>query len=96
MSNIKLVITLIEAKIKKLVDLHFQYKKELTELKNQNNEFKQNIKQLKQINKDLEEKNKILKLSKLISGTNENTYELKLKINEQVREVDKCIALLNK
>lgn len=43
----------------------------------------------------LEEAQKTLKLAKSLSGAGENTAA-KLKINELVREIDKCIALLHK
>ena len=46
---------------------------------------------------ELKEKYKILKMSKKLDGQEtENSTELKLKINEMVKEIDKCIALLNK
>lgn len=45
---------------------------------------------------DLKEKNKILKLSVSLQGKGEDTKATKQQINELVREVDKCIALLNK
>jgi hypothetical protein len=38
----------------------------------------------------------MVKLAKSIEGSGEDTSKLKLKINEVVREVDKCIAMLNK
>ncbi|MGC6470086.1 MAG: hypothetical protein ACON4E_02305 [Flavobacteriales bacterium] len=44
----------------------------------------------------LEEKNKILKLSTSIQGEKEDNKAARKKINELVREIDKCIALLNK
>lgn len=46
----------------------------------------------------LSEKNKIVKLAKSLAGADsgEKSTELKLKINELLREVDKCMALLNK
>ncbi|MFT0155101.1 hypothetical protein [Tenacibaculum ascidiaceicola] len=37
----------------------------------------------------------LLKVAKTIEGSNENTRETKLKINALVREIDKCITLLN-
>ena len=46
---------------------------------------------------ELKEKYKILKMSKkLDAGEIGESKELKLKINEMVKEIDKCIALLNK
>lgn len=96
MSDLKSIAVSIETKIEKLVDLHHRTKKELSALKAQNTQLTQTIDQQKKAIKDLEEKGKVLKLSKSLSTTNENTTELKLKINELIREVDKCISLLNK
>jgi hypothetical protein len=44
----------------------------------------------------LEEKNKILKLSTSIQSEQGDNKAARKKINELVREIDKCIALLNK
>jgi regulator of replication initiation timing len=46
--------------------------------------------------KDLEEKLRVLKLAKSFSETNEKSLDIKQKINEFVREIDKCIVLLKK
>jgi regulator of replication initiation timing len=46
--------------------------------------------------KELEEKLRVLKLAKSFSDTNEKTLDIKQKINEFVREIDKCIVLLKK
>ena len=46
---------------------------------------------------EIKEKYKVLKMTKKLEGSEtENSKELKLKINEMVKEIDKCIALLNK
>ena len=96
MSDLKSIASSLESKIEKLVDLHHRTKKELSALKTQNTNLHQTLDQQKQAIKDLEEKGKVLKLSKSLSTSNETTTELKLKINELIREVDKCISLLNK
>lgn len=46
--------------------------------------------------KDLEEKLRVLKLARSLEGTNEKTLDIKQKINEFVREIDRCIVLLKK
>jgi len=46
--------------------------------------------------KELEEKLRVLKLAKSFSETNEKNLDIKQKINEFVREIDKCIVLLKK
>ena len=45
---------------------------------------------------ELKEKNKILKLSVSLQGEEQDTQAARQRINELVREIDKCIALLNK
>ena len=45
----------------------------------------------------LQEQIKLLKLAKQLDGEGVNkTKEVKLMINEMLREIDKCIALMNK
>jgi len=46
--------------------------------------------------KELDEKLRVLKLAKSFSETNEKSLDIKQKINEFVREIDKCIVLLKK
>lgn len=46
--------------------------------------------------KELEEKHRILKLAKSVATTDEKTLDIKTKINDFVREIDKCIAILSK
>ncbi len=43
---------------------------------------------------ELENKIKVLKISKSVDS--ESTKDVKLKINEMVREIDNCIAQINK
>lgn len=45
---------------------------------------------------DNNEKLRVLKLAKSIEGTSEKTLDIKQKINEFVREIDKCVVLLKK
>ena len=53
--------------------------------------------ELEGIVKQLKEQVKMLKLAKQIDGEEiEDNKDVKLMINEMVREIDKCIALLNK
>ena len=88
------LINAIQAKVMKLGEL--QQKTDLR-IKDQEIEIVQLKKQVEnQLNeiKLLEEKVKIIKLAK-ITETNEGVADAKIKINEIVREIDKCIGLLN-
>lgn len=43
----------------------------------------------------LKEENKVLKMASAIKGDEEKVTESKRRISELVREIDKCLALLN-
>ncbi|HOZ30267.1 MAG TPA: hypothetical protein PLL66_05070 [Bacteroidales bacterium] len=47
-------------------------------------------------NKETEKKYENLKLAKAISGTDGEDKEARTKLNKIIREIDNCIALLNK
>jgi chromosome segregation ATPase len=44
---------------------------------------------------DLSEQNKMIKLAKGMSTDKADTHELKIKINQLIRDIDRCIDLLN-
>lgn len=52
--------------------------------------------ELESANKVLEDQYKNLRIARAVSGDSESNLALKLRINELVREIDKCIALLNR
>lgn len=91
-----LVKQLLE-KTKLLAEKYQQLLIKNNELEFQLAELKLKIEQQNEIIKDLEERNKILKLAKSLNGNaDENISGIKLKINELVKEIDKCVALLNR
>ncbi len=95
MNNLDKLIEDLEYKANKLVESKRKSENENSKLLNDISELKKIInKQKLDINK-LEENNKVLKIAKSIE-TGEESVDAKQKINELVREVDKCIALLNK
>jgi chromosome condensin MukBEF MukE localization factor len=44
---------------------------------------------------ELKEENKLIKLAKEMSITGSEVHDIKIKINELVRDIDRCIDLLN-
>ncbi len=69
---------------------------EIKMLKNKVLDLKSEIKTLEKDKLEMSQKNEQLKIATLLlSGVDENR-EAKQKINRLVREIDKCIALLNK
>jgi hypothetical protein len=81
---------------KKLVDLSkaLQERNDLINLENQSLKVALETSEIKR--KELDEKLRVLKLVKSLEGSSEKTLDIKQKINEFVREIDKCIVLLKK
>jgi hypothetical protein len=88
----------LKIKVEKLVNLHMELGRENKNLKLYNHELKQKNEEQKIKIVELEDKNKVIKLSQAINGngSDQNARDLKLKINEYIRELDKCLALLHK
>jgi hypothetical protein len=95
MDKVSIIVSGLEYKIKKIVDLQNETLTENKKLKQDIHETKHIIENQKVIINKLEEKIKVLKIAGTFEGR-EDSYQTKLKINELVREIDKCIALLNK
>ena len=88
-------ITQIKIKVDKLILLHMQLNEEYQSLKIAHQELAINNENQKKTIKELQEANKIVRLAESISGSNQNTQGIKLKLNEYIREIDRCMALLN-
>jgi predicted RNase H-like nuclease (RuvC/YqgF family) len=65
-------------------------------LKTQNEDLQRSVRQKQSIIDELEQKNQKLALVKGIMADGENTQDARVQINRIVREIDKCIALLNR
>lgn len=86
----------IKKQIKQVIYLHEDLKTEKQELVEKNKLQAEMIEEQQKLIDDLQEQNKILKLAKMISGGNDqNSRDIKLRINQMIREIDKSIALLN-
>jgi vacuolar-type H+-ATPase subunit I/STV1 len=86
----------IKQKIQSLkVRLQEQHE-ENSRLKQQYEDLKKSVQQKQVVISELEQKNQKLSLVKGIMADGENTQDARLQINKIVREIDKCIALLNR
>jgi hypothetical protein len=94
MGDVATLVSGIEYKLRKLIKRHQAILEESNSQTNEILELKLKIDQQKLIIKQLEEKINVLKLAKTLE-TKEGNVEAKLKINELVREIEKCIGLLN-
>ncbi len=92
----KNIVNNIEVKLGKLIAKYQQVRQEKLILQQENEDFIASLK-LKEIEiLNLQEKVKLMNISKSVDASKQEVKETRLKINEYVREIDKCIALLNK
>ena len=92
----KNIVNKIEVKLEKLIAKYQQVKHEKLILQQENEDFVASLK-LKEIEiLNLQEKVKLMNISKSVDASKQEVKETRLKVNEYVREIDKCIALLNK
>ncbi|MEI7663610.1 MAG: hypothetical protein WCK34_15485 [Bacteroidota bacterium] len=94
MKDVATLVSGIDYKIRKLIEHHALLRSENRSLIDEIRELKLVTSDQKQKIRQLEENIKILKLAKTLENK-EGNVEAKLKINELVREIDKCIGLLN-
>jgi hypothetical protein len=85
-----------KSKLDKLINLHLRLKQEKLLLIQEQSQLKEQIRLLALNNEELVRKQENLKFAKSLLGAEEDSHGAKLKINRIVREIDNCIALLNK
>jgi chromosome segregation ATPase len=90
------IVNLLEINIQKLMLAYAQLKTENQSLRNEVESLKGSIQAKDTEYKDLLTRFENLKLAKLLVPNSDDQHEAKLKVNRIVREIDKCIALLNK
>ena len=83
-------------KTSRLIELCKDLQQENNLLQIENRNLKSTLTREKENAGDLEEKLRVVKLARSLEGGNEKTLDIKQKINEFVREIDKCIVLLKK
>lgn len=96
MSSVADQLNSVLQKTTRLIELCNALQEENDLLKLENQSVKVALDTSKNKNAELEEKLRVLKLAKSIEGTSEKTLDIKQKINDFVREIDKCVVLLKK
>lgn len=94
MKSIEQVITELEGNIKQLLTQNRNLKEKIEEIDQENVHLKErNLAQAE----ELEEKKKTLKMLKIAGkGGDIDNKEVKLEINDLVKEIDKCITQIDK
>lgn len=92
----KTIINNIEVKVGKLIAKYDQLNTEKLDLQRNNNTLNVRLQDKESQIVALQDKVKLMNISKSVDTSKEEVKSTRLKINEYVREIDKCIALLNK
>jgi len=89
-------LIILNRKIDELLSKYNALRDNTTELLKYNNILKEVVNEKEARIKDLETINERIKLTGALLGEGENAIEAKKKITELAREIDKCVALLNR
>ena len=94
MKDISILVSGVKRKAEKLIEKQTALVEKNEKLSDELYKVKQELTEKSQQVSELNDKIKLLKLAGSVDG--EGTKEVKLKINEMVREIDKCIAQINR
>jgi hypothetical protein len=86
----------IKGKIQSVKAMLLEQKDQNQELIVQNEALQKEVQQKQSVINELEEKNQKMALVKGILAESETSDDARVRINRIVREIDKCIALLNR
>jgi predicted nucleic acid-binding Zn-ribbon protein len=89
-------LNILNRKLDELLNRYNSLRTELHDLRKQNEAVRSLIREKEITIKELEIKYERVKLSGALLGEGENALEAKRKITELMREIDKCVALLNR
>ena len=95
MNDIAAITGKIRSKVTKLLTVVHSLEIENGKLKEKQEELIQTIENQNNLIEELQDKNKIILIADSIKQT-EGSSDVKGQIDEMVREIDKCIELLNK
>tara|TARA_B100001540_G_scaffold66090_2_gene59463 strand:+ start:1772 stop:2053 length:282 start_codon:yes stop_codon:yes gene_type:complete len=90
------IINNIESKLNIFISKYRKLNQENISLKKKNDDLSLDIQKKEKEILSLNDKIKLMNISKSVDVSEEEVKESRLKINKYVREIDKCIALLNK
>ena len=91
------IFSSLRQRIKMVISLYEEQKVKTIELQKRNNTLSERVEILENRLDDLGKKYDNLKIAKVLSSVpGEDVHETKIQVNRIVREIDKCIALLNR
>ena len=90
------IISSLEEKIRRVIQVAEGLKDNNEQLQQQIDNLLEQLRRKDQEIEVLESKNQSLKLAKTLISSPEDVKNVKLQVNRMVREIDKCIAFLNR
>jgi hypothetical protein len=91
------IFSSLRQRIMSIISLYENQKSKAAEYQKKNIELQNQVIMLESKLADLEKKHENLKIAKVLSSLpGEDVHETKIQVNRIVREIDKCIALLNR
>lgn len=92
----KTIISNIDVKVRRLIARLAQLQLERSDLQEDKSALTKRLEEKEEEVRALQEKVKLINISKSVDINKEDVKATRRKINEYVREIDRCIALLNK
>jgi regulator of replication initiation timing len=86
----------LKVKVDRLWKSRQNLAEKLEKVENNNSQLLIELETLRQEVSSLREANQVLRMAKAVSGEDQNTRDLKLRINDYIREIDRCLALINR
>jgi len=91
------IFSSLRQRIRSIISLYEEQKANVSELQKKNTDLQLQVTALENKLDDLDKKYENLKIAKVLSSVpGEDVHETKVQVNRIVREIDKCIALLNR
>ncbi len=90
------IIESLRDKINIIISLYEKNKNQKEKFQNEKNELSEQLKIKEKEIEKLRNKYETLKIVKTFLASSEDAHDAKIKVNRIVREIDKCIALLNR
>ncbi|MDG1098476.1 MAG: hypothetical protein P8O20_03745 [Bacteroidia bacterium] len=95
MQNLQSRLNLIKQKVEMLMAERIRLQGDLDNANNRIDVLENELNQQKSDAIMLKEQNKMIKLAKNLSKEGKDTFDVKIKINQVLKEIDKCIDILN-
>jgi DNA integrity scanning protein DisA with diadenylate cyclase activity len=91
------IFSSLRQRIRSVISLYEKQKDSVEDLRKKNLELNERIEMLENKLELLDKKHENLKIAKVLSSVpGEDVHETRLQVNRIVREIDKCISLLNR